>query len=87
MANMRSMKWALITLAALAGFAVIMLVANVFLHDQTVAESLKNFPDDLWRIFNFVLSLAWQYKFAAAVVAAVIVTIIVIRQVPDIGHR
>jgi hypothetical protein len=48
---------------------------------------LKNFPNDLWRIFTSVLALAWQYKFAAAVVAAVIVTIIVIRQVPDIGHR
>ena len=87
MANMRSMKWALITLAALVAIAVIMLLSNVFVHDQTVSESLKNFPDDLGRAALHLLGLAWQYRVATAVVVGLIVTIILIRQVPNIGHR
>ena len=81
------MKPVLVSIAVLAGLALILIGVDIFAHDATVGEALHDSPKLLGSYIQWVLSLAWQYKFSTAVVFGVAVAILLVRGVPSMWSR
>jgi hypothetical protein len=74
-------------LVALGSWVVVLLCVDVWEHDMTLIESVKNTPRQMLANVGALMGMAWQYKLGAVLVIAVVATIFYIRQVPTIRSR
>lgn len=79
---------ALVTcLVGLGAWVVVLLCVDVWEHDMTLIESVKNTPRQMLANVGALMGMAWQYKLGAVLVIAVVATIFYIRRVPTIRSR
>jgi len=81
MAVMKAVQVAI--LSALA-FALVMMGVDVFIHDATVNEALRDSPNQFLQSLRWLFSVAWQYKAASAIVFGLFAAIVYVRIVPDV---
>ena len=81
------MKPVLVAIAGIVGLALIMIVVDVVGHDATLGEALHESPKLVGQYLQWVVSLAWQYKFSTAVVVVAGLAILYVRVVPGIRSR
>jgi hypothetical protein len=72
---------------ALVCWLVALLCVDVWEHNQTLIEALKNAHRQMLGNVGALMDMAWQYKVGAMVVISVVATIFYIRVVPTIRTR
>ena len=81
------MKAVLIAVLAAIGFAICMITADVWMHDQTLREAWNNSPHQFWQALGALVAFAWQYKLVTIIIVGFIVTILLMREVPEVKNR